>query len=369
MTDNIQTERKSRVAIDIYSSSVKTSIVAVSIICFLEIVMLVLSIVFSPMYGDCVWRYRTFYISFFCISFIYILICFFAKKNMERRYVVLNYANPAFMVCYFGWALGITYSDYLVNGTLDPTIFMTFSLAIPMAAYLFPCVYGCIVTVADLIMLYMTVKASGFTAPLVNLFVFFIFQIVVGINFMRLKAKYAERIVDEQANAEIDIMTGFYNRRVYEEDVKSLTNRPPKDELIYISVDLNGLKEVNDHYGHETGDELIIGAAQCMSRCFREKGKIYRLGGDEFVVLLSAEKKELGELFSEYESCLASWSVDNDLILSTAYGYACRSDYPGLGLIELAKIADGRMYEAKVRYYKKSGNDRRINMRPAAQQD
>ena len=126
MTETDQ-ERKNRITIDIYASSVKTSMIAVSIICVLEIVMLVASIIYSPLYGDSLWRYRAFYISFFCISFIYILVCDFTRKNMERRYRILNYANPAFAVGYFAWALGITYSDFMFNGTVDPTVFMTFS--------------------------------------------------------------------------------------------------------------------------------------------------------------------------------------------------------------------------------------------------
>jgi diguanylate cyclase (GGDEF)-like protein len=368
MTENNRA-RKNRIAIDIYSSSAKTSMIAVSIICVLEIVMLALTIVFSPLYGENIWRYRAFYISFFLLSFIYILVCLFAKKDMEHRYRILNYANPVFTVGYFAWALSITYSDYLINGTIDPTIFMTFSLAIPMVSYLFPCVYVGIVAAADLAMLYMTVAAAGFTAPILNLFVFFIFQIVTGISFMRLKAKYAERIIDEQANAEIDVMTGFLNRRVYEEDMKSLVKKPPKENIIYISIDLNGLKEVNDRYGHETGDELIVGAAQCLNDCFKDRGKIYRLGGDEFVVLLYGDKEELNKILPEYEAALASWAGDNDLPLSTACGYACRSDYPGLGVVELAKIADGRMYEAKVNYYKLSGNDRRSYARAETPKD
>ena len=58
---------------------------------------------------------------------------------------------------------------------------------------------------------------------------------------------------------------------------------------MYISIDLNGLKRVNDTYGHVAGDELIRAAADCMKNSFNEYGKIYRIGGDEFAVIITEE--------------------------------------------------------------------------------
>ena len=57
----------------------------------------------------------------------------------------------------------------------------------------------------------------------------------------------------------------------------------------YLAVDINGLKEVNDTFGHEAGDQLIIGAANCIERAFGDYGKVFRTGGDEFIVLLTED--------------------------------------------------------------------------------
>lgn len=51
-------------------------------------------------------------------------------------------------------------------------------------------------------------------------------------------------------------------------------------------MDLNGLKHINDHFGHSAGDELIIGAARCIERAFAGYGECYRIGGDEFCAIL-----------------------------------------------------------------------------------
>ena len=55
-------------------------------------------------------------------------------------------------------------------------------------------------------------------------------------------------------------------------------------QFIYVSMDVNGLKIINDRQGHAAGDELICVAASCMKTRFDRYGKVYRMGGDEFAV-------------------------------------------------------------------------------------
>ena len=58
------------------------------------------------------------------------------------------------------------------------------------------------------------------------------------------------------------------------------------------SVDVNGLKKVNDTKGHTAGDELIKGAANCLTLAVGNNGKVYRTGGDEFMAVLFTENPE-----------------------------------------------------------------------------
>ena len=182
---------------------------------------------------------------------------------------------------------------------------------------------------------------------------------MLGISFLRLKMKLAERIVKEHENAEIDVLTGFPNRRAYIDDITKLSEGQAREGLIYLAIDMNELKEVNDSRGHEAGDRLIIGAAQCISRCFGSAGKMYRIGGDEFAVIVTAGSGEMDGLIERYNRNMAAWSEQNGLALTTALGYACWSEHPQADINELARIADQKMYEAKAEYYRKSGRDRR----------
>ena len=173
------------------------------------------------------------------------------------------------------------------------------ALAVPLSFYMPWKVYTLIVLVADAALLYITVTVSGSTGQLINLGVFFINQIVLGISFMRLKRKLSERIVREQESAIRDAMTGFYNRRAYKEDLERIGSDP---DFVYVSIDINGLKGVNDNQGHEAGDRMILGAAQCVEACFGGMGTAYRLGGDEFAALIHADRESLARAHLKDES-------------------------------------------------------------------
>ncbi|GKT34236.1 diguanylate cyclase, partial [Aduncisulcus paluster] len=82
-----------------------------------------------------------------------------------------------------------------------------------------------------------------------------------------------------------DEVTGLYNRRFFEEFAERTLKRSRRyDEKFCLAVfDLNGLKQVNDNYGHQCGDEIIKTFAKALRESFRETDILGRYGGDEFV--------------------------------------------------------------------------------------
>ena len=280
MKTDKQKERKSRILISIYSSSMGLSVIALSVALVLEIFMLAYTVFNPGMYGPYLVRYRAFYASLLTVAAVAIALSFYVKRDIPKRLLIMNIASPVYAVFLFAWALVVTYSDYSVTGVVDPTVFMTFSLIVPLSVFLPPSVYAVIVTAANAAFLILSVSAGDGVGQLINGLIFFIFQIVLGINFLHLKVKLAERIVDEQDAAGLDVLTGFLNRRSYEEDVKAFAGDALPEDLVYVAIDINGLKGVNDQYGHDAGDKLICGAARCIEEVFGGKGKTYRIGGD-----------------------------------------------------------------------------------------
>ena len=85
-----------------------------------------------------------------------------------------------------------------------------------------------------------------------------------------------------------DQMTGLQNRRAYSEKVEQLSKQLPVPCTL-VMADINGLKETNDTLGHEAGDELIIGSAECLRKSFDGIETLYRIGGDVLKKLTTAE--------------------------------------------------------------------------------
>ena len=169
------------------------------------------------------------------------------------------------------------------------------------------------------------------------------------------------RIREQMKQISLDPLTGISNRHAYIEALQDMSkddNLP--DDLVVYSIDINGLKRVNDTLGHSAGDELICGAADCISTVFTRYGKCFRTGGDEFIVIANLETSQIYSLVSQLNKLGASWKGKECKNLSFSVGAAARKDNPDLKLEKLVILADQRMYKAKNDYYQETGLERRI---------
>jgi len=159
--------------------------------------------------------------------------------------------------------------------------------------------------------------------------------------------------------SKVDALTGLNNRHVINEFANKYQNKELPKDFTIIYFDVNGLKNINDNLGHEKGDELIKGAAYCISQTFNKYGTCCRVGGDEFVVLININKNKLQTVCNEFEEKVNNWSSENINKLSISYGIATTNEFPNLNFSELSKIADTRLYKNKDLFYQNSGLDRR----------
>ena len=153
-----------------------------------------------------------------------------------------------------------------------------------------------------------------------------------------------------------DELTRCGNRHAYETDIAKLDLQAA---WAYLSMDVNGLKQVNDTRGHAAGDELICAAAETMKHSFADIGRVYRIGGDEFVVIVTGELEALDARLQDFDVDVAHWQgalVDS---MSIAWGYVLSTEHPWESVHEISKAADIRMYERKAYFYRESGVDRR----------
>jgi diguanylate cyclase (GGDEF)-like protein/PAS domain S-box-containing protein len=162
--------------------------------------------------------------------------------------------------------------------------------------------------------------------------------------------KKADEIIWRQAN--YDLLTNLPNRHLFNDCLKreiKIANRTKKS-LAILFIDLDYFKEVNDAYGHEIGDSLLIKVAKRINETIRETDTVARLGGDEFVVILSQMENE-NDINKVAKLIINKLSIPFDLngITVTISASIGISIYPKDSLVEkeLLIYADKAMYDAK----------------------
>lgn len=143
-----------------------------------------------------------------------------------------------------------------------------------------------------------------------------------------------------------DHLTDLYNRRFFEEELKRLD----KDCNLPISIimcDINGLKLVNDSFGHYSGDALLKKAAETIKKACREEDVIARIGGDEFVVILPKTDSDNTQQVSNRIKDLASKEKVANIELSISYGHDTKT-LDTQSIVEIIANAENNMYRHKL---------------------
>ncbi len=157
-----------------------------------------------------------------------------------------------------------------------------------------------------------------------------------------------------------DELTLCLNRRAYERDVMTLSG-----SYVYVSLDVNGLKNINDVNGHVAGDELIVGAANCIKSTFAKRGHVYRVGGDEFVAIVKTNLDQFLELKKQFDDKTSKWKGTLVDKLHISVGYVHSSEIPECDIVKISAEADRRMYQDKSDFYHHNGVDRRSGRQEA----
>lgn len=161
------------------------------------------------------------------------------------------------------------------------------------------------------------------------------------VNQLRIRINYINNL------AYIDKLTGIKNNTAYLYEVAAVQEdmeREPIDFTVSV-VDINGLKVVNDTYGHDYGNQLIMSVSKLLAEVF-DYENVYRIGGDEFAVIKRTDgRTEYGELELEFQEALKSQT--GEIRPSAAIGSASYDKNIDSSYENVFKRADEAMYRRK----------------------
>lgn len=143
-----------------------------------------------------------------------------------------------------------------------------------------------------------------------------------------------------------DSLTELYNRRYFDQNLQQLMEdfTPP---LSIVLGDVNGLKMINDVFGHEEGDRHLIRIAKLFQRIFPKEFTLARVGGDEFAVILPETSMPMAEKYMKRLKSLCGHPSQSRINISVALGAATATE-KGQNLEKIMKLAEDRMYNNKL---------------------
>ncbi|MDO4720546.1 MAG: diguanylate cyclase [Peptostreptococcaceae bacterium] len=175
---------------------------------------------------------------------------------------------------------------------------------------------------------------------------------VIVVFFSVYGMRFSDRIVSRK---EVE----FLRKMAYEDPLTGLENRQGgllrlleldrgKEDYHLIVLDLNCLKRVNDEYGHDCGDRMIVLFAGCLRSAFAERSMVCRWGGDEFLVILhTGEEEEVRKGLHRLGDCIGEANrreANDSVCLETAYGVSSTREGHGFDHEKIIKAADEKMY-------------------------
>lgn len=175
-----------------------------------------------------------------------------------------------------------------------------------------------------------------------------------NLELARVNASLRDAQVRLAHRATHDPLTGLANRTHFhatlEARLQSLERSVDPRPVGILFIDIDGFKKINDTFGHDIGDQLLLQVARCLRRTLRGEGLIARLGGDEFIVLLSALRRSSdGERIAHriLVALARTATIKGHAMSVTASIGVAVAPEDGLEATTVQRHADVAMYRAK----------------------
>lgn len=152
-----------------------------------------------------------------------------------------------------------------------------------------------------------------------------------------------------------DPLTSAYNRRYFTQAIERELERSKRysHPISFLMIDVNRFKEINDRFGHQTGDRVLQAVANLLGEQVRKGDTVIRYGGDEFLIVLPETSGDTDALVQRIHNAVAKRNKENPLIkfpITLAIGKSCWRPESAETIETILHKADQRMYEDKKRH-------------------
>lgn len=289
------------------------------------------------------------YASMIAVSFVLYTL---ARAALPKHPGMSTPLSIACVVALYGYAIGVSLQRPAMQGTAAVAIVLVmpslfnyrpiYMIAMTLIEGTIFCALSSVMKVREAAML-----------DLWNTLFFASIAILLSVFQMQVKFRLLLQKRENRRLSERDLLTGTRNRNCFE-CLRESYIANCRERLACVFVDANGLHELNDRWGHEAGDQLLIAVAKAITTRFGEQDT-YRIGGDEFLVL--CQDANAGRV-QEGVRGIAREVGEQGYSVSVGMAIQERAE---LNLHRLVKEAERQMYEEKRRYYEQGGHDRRAH--------
>lgn len=343
--------------------TIRTSKIALPIIALFEVALIVRWIFTEPnKLSAGGMSYLVGYVVLLAVSVAAFALTVAAQRDFEKHVRHVNVVQYVYAVAIVAWSLYFTYVGNAYHAYFNYLTYITVITIVPVFCHVKPVFWIPVQAVSFLCMLWLGSGEYRFGSFAINFLVFIVISMVASCSLYRVRRSAYQSLIEvenESARAHeyayTDTLTKLPNRRGFREYVETLREGETPRDLAVVMFDVDYLKTANDLMGHETGDELLVGAAECMRRAFSPLGEVYRVGGDEFIGVLFGSEHDVAQAVDLFCEEMRAWRGTHAHGLSVSMGVASAVRFPEASLDELLSIADKRMYEDKERRHQERG--------------
>lgn len=195
---------------------------------------------------------------------------------------------------------------------------------------------------------YMIFPAINFIIPITFAMLFQTFNYGVSLIFIGISIGLAGVYLSTQSeSAYIDSLCGIYNRRYYNDYIRSHCNAKNRPVLTGVLIDMDNFKSINDRFGHDAGDEALIQFSSVLRKCVNKTGFAVRYGGDEFILIFPQPKETAQHAIEDIRTELDRLNTSGENPFRLAFSYGITELLADQSSSDFLKVLDTQMYEMK----------------------